>query len=115
MSSKITLVGSFSSFQIFGFSKVCYVPLSTHEKLDYPLWSYEFLISHSFQCECYFSFACPVKKYHKSDFDGHCPYSYFHNRNVHIHIKQAHKLHVLYYSGNIKTVVIILKFQFLHV
>ena len=32
----------------------------------------EFMISHTFQCERYFSFA---KKYHKGDIAGHCPYT----------------------------------------
>ena len=44
----------------------------THSKLDYPSQSTEFIISHTFQCERYFSFACSGK-YHKGDLAGHCP------------------------------------------
>ena len=34
----------------------------------------EFIISHTLQCERYFSFACPgkLKTYHMGDFAGHC-------------------------------------------
>ena len=49
----------------------------THLKLDYPiikLLATEFIISHTFLCERYFSFACVlenVKKFHKGEFAGH--------------------------------------------
>ena len=46
-----------------------------HPKSDYPLGA-EFIISHTFQCECY-TFLLLVlkilKKYHKGDLAGHCP------------------------------------------
>ena len=39
----------------------------------------EFILSHTFQCERYFSFACPgnFEKYHKGDFAGHCSIKLF--------------------------------------
>ena len=52
VSSKVTLLDSFSSFQIF-LSNGPYA-WAIHQGT-------EFIISHTFQFERYFSFACPVK------------------------------------------------------
>ena len=66
-SSKITLLSKFSSFQIFRFS------VNSKELLSNGLYASkiglsiivlsgtEFIISHTFQCKRYFSFACPRK------------------------------------------------------
>ena len=51
-------------------------------KASFPHAPYEFIISHTFQFERYFSFACPgnLMKYHKGDFAGHCSiYLYIYN------------------------------------
>ena len=67
VSSKVTLLDSFSSFQIFGFSGnskefLANGPYASNIGLSIiTLFGTEFIISHTFQCERYFSFACPVK------------------------------------------------------
>ena len=80
MSSKITLLDNFSSFQIFSFSinskeLLSNGPYASKMGLSIiKLLGTEFIISHTFQCERFFFLLVleNLMKYNKGDFAGHC-------------------------------------------